>query len=292
MFKNYGTGVGARNKHLESLLEKSSPSIQWVEVITENYLPEPGLPPLLSRQRLRQLREAYPTALHGTSLNLGSTDPLGENYLQRLEALVRETDPMWVSDHLCWTGVGGVSTQDLLPIPYTVEAVDWVVDRIRRVQDRLKRRILIENLSTYVDFKHSEMKEWEFLSEVANRSDCGLLLDLNNVYVNSVNHQFDPLDYLTRIPVERIGQIHLAGHTVKDGYLIDTHDAPVCSQVWDLLKWSVARWGARSTMIEWDGNIPEFERLEQEVDTAARIIRETQILPKSENLMETHALTL
>ncbi len=272
MFQNHGTGVGARNKHFESLVEKRSPSIQWIEVITENFLPEPGLPPLLARQRLRQLREKYPVALHGTSLNLGSTDPLNENYLKRLEALVRETEPIWVSDHLCWTGVGGISTQDLLPIPYTGEAIDWVVNRIQRVQDRLKRRILIENVSTYVDFKHSEMSEWEFLREISDRADCGLLLDLNNVYVNSVNHQFDPLEFLTGIPAGRIGQIHLAGHTVRDGYLIDTHDAPVCPEVWDLLKWSVDHWGARTTMIEWDGNIPEFERLEQEVKTAAEVI--------------------
>jgi uncharacterized protein (UPF0276 family) len=222
----------------------------------------PG-PPL---RNLEKVRRHLPVHLHGVAMSLGSADPLNWNYLQRLKELIDRIQPEIVSDHLCWTGVDGENLHDLLPLPYTEEAITRVADKIIRVQDFLKKRILIENLSSYVTFKHSEMTEWEFIGEIVSRADCGILLDINNVFVSSVNHGFAAKDYLSKLPHERIGQIHLAGHSVQDdGLLIDTHDSSVCDNVWSLYAWYTGRFGVRSTMIERDENIPEWTDLECEV---------------------------
>ena len=222
-------------------------------------------------------------------MNIGSTDPLDLSYLKQLKKLVDRVDPMMISDHCCWTGVNGQNVHDLLPLPFTEEVVKHIASRVAKVQDLLGRRMMLENVSSYLTFTLSEMTEWEFLSEIARRADCGLLLDVNNVYVSSVNHGFDPMDFLNGIPVERVGQMHLAGHStkrLKSGrvYLIDTHDHPVCDEVWALYGKAVERFGVVNTMIEWDAKIPSFQRLEEELGKAARIqnqVRETMSLGKN-----------
>src|SRR3990167_4547356 len=205
---------------------------------------------------LEAVRRRYPVALHGVSLSIGSADPLDPAYLERLKALADRIDPAIVSDHLCWTGVEGGQLHDLLPLPFTEEAIRHVAGRVERVQESLGRRILLENVSAYVTYRHSTMPEWEFLAAVAERSGCGILLDLNNVYVNAYNHQFDPFEYLRRIPGGLVGQFHLAGHTDMGGYLFDTHSRPVIDQVWALYREALTRWGPVTTLIEWDEDIP------------------------------------
>jgi uncharacterized protein (UPF0276 family) len=209
-----------------------------------------------------------PVALHGVSLSLGSTDPLRESYLAELAALAARVDPAWISDHLCWGSSGGHYAHDLLPLPYTEEALTHVAARIARVQDRLGRQILIENVSSYLTYVGSAVPEWEFLAEVARRADCGILLDVNNVYVSARNHGFDPLEYLAGIPVERVGQLHLAGHSDHGTHLLDTHDAPVCDDVWDLYRVALRRFGRVSTLVEWDEHIPELPTLLAEAERA------------------------
>lgn len=264
-FRNKGAGVGLRPAHHRQFLEVRPATVSWVEVISENFMPWKGQALGRSFQTLSRIREDYAVALHGVSLNLGSVDPLDFDYLGRLKTLVDAVDPMLVSDHLSWTGVNGENVHDLLPLPYTEEVLQLVARKIDQVQNFLGRRILVENPSTYLEFRASEMSEPEFIVSLLKLSDCGLLLDVNNVYVSSVNHGFDPIDYLEKIPSERIGQIHLAGHTKKNGYLIDTHDAPVCEEVWELYRWSMDHFGLKSTMIERDGNIPDWNELEQEI---------------------------
>lgn len=262
-----GYGLGVRPQHYDDLLGDLAGSVGWLEALTENYL-VPGGKPLRYLDRLRQ---RYPLVLHGVSLSIGGTDPLDERYLQDLKALTRRVEPAWVSDHLCWTGVAGVNLHDLMPLPFTESVVRHVVCRIDHVQERLGRRIALENVSSYVTFVESEMTEWEFVREVAQRADCLLLLDVNNVHVSSVNHAFDPLAYLRGIPVERVQQIHLAGHREENGFLVDTHDAPVCDAVWRLFEAAVARFGALSTMIERDDRIPELPILLAELEHARNI---------------------
>ena len=263
-----GFGLGLRVDHYEAILAER-PNIDWLEVLTENYL-VPGGKPL---HYLMRFRERYPLALHGVSLSIGSTAPLNRAYLEQLRALAARVEPLWVSDHLCWTGVAGRNTHDLLPLPYTDEALKHVIERVRTVQDILGRRILLENVSSYVAFRDSRLTEWEFLREVALGADCLLLLDVNNIYVSSVNHEFAPLDYLNAIPVDRVQQMHLAGHENHGDYLIDTHDHPVADPVWDLYAAAVRRFGAVSTMIERDANIPPLEELCTEL-AAARAVAE------------------
>ena len=275
MFPNMGFGLGFRPEYHRAILDGKSP-LQWFEVIAENYMVDGGKP----LEHLERLRSLYPIAFHGVAMNLGSVDPLNKKYLHRYKELITRFEPSIISDHLCWTGVNGENTHDLLPLPYRVDTVTLLSDRISQVQNFLGRRILIENLSTYLTFKHSEMSEWEFISEIAKKADCGILLDINNIYVSSVNHGFNPLDYLHAIPKERVGQIHLAGHsklTNENGltYLIDTHDEPVCDEVWDLYRYSCHLLGGRSTMVERDGNFPEYKVIEAEVSKAAKIYHET-----------------
>jgi uncharacterized protein (UPF0276 family) len=256
-----------RPVHYDALLGERKGSVGWLEALTENYL-LPGGKPL---HYLERLRAEYPIVLHGVSLSIGSTDPLNETYLREVRALADRVEPEWVSDHLCWTGVDGVNLHDLMPLPFTETALRHVVSRIAAVQERLARRLVLENVSSYVSFTSSDMTEWEFLREVAERADCHLLLDVNNVYVSSVNHGFDPVSYLRGIPIERVQQFHLAGHRNMGDYLIDTHDAPVCDEVWQLFRAAVARFGALSTMIERDDNIPDLDVLLAEIDRARDI---------------------
>jgi uncharacterized protein (UPF0276 family) len=218
-----------------------------------------------AHQILLKLRKDFPVMLHGVSLSIGSASELDREYLRRLKELVEIVQPHIVSDHLCWTGVDGHNLHDLMPVPYTQEALNLISEKIDAVQNELGRRILIENASSYLEFQSSEMSEWEFLSQVAEKADCGILLDINNVYVSSVNHGFDPKIYLQNIPIERIGQIHLAGHSKMDGYLIDTHDEPICDEVWKLFAWFTQEYGHFSTMLERDGNIPNWSEMEREI---------------------------
>ena len=261
-----GFGLGLRVDHYQAILA-DEPRIDWFEALTENYL-IPGGKPL---HYLMRIRERYPMVLHGVSMSIGSTQPLDYAYLAQLKALAARVEPAWISDHLCWTGIAGRNMHDLLPLPYTEEALANVVERVRTVQDVLGRRILLENVSSYVTYRDSQVSEWEFLREIAQRADCLLLLDVNNIYVSSVNHEFDPLDYLQAIPVDRVQQIHLAGHENHGDYLIDTHDHPVSDPVWELYDAAVRRFGSVSTMIERDDNIPPLEELCSELDAARRL---------------------
>jgi uncharacterized protein (UPF0276 family) len=265
-----GFGLGLRVDHYEAILA-DNPPVDWFEALTENYL-VPGGKPL---DYLMRIRERYPMAMHGVSLSIGSTQPLDRNYLSQVKALAARVEPQWVSDHLCWTGIAGRNMHDLLPLPYTEEALANVVERVRTVQDILGRRILLENVSSYVTYRDSQVTEWEFLSEIARRADCLILLDVNNIYVSSVNHEFDPLDYLNAIPVDRVQQIHLAGHENHGDYLIDTHDHPVPDPVWELYSAAVRRFGSVSTMIERDANIPPLEELCAELDAARQLAERT-----------------
>ena len=265
-----GFGLGLRVDHYETILA-DNPGVDWFEALTENYL-VPGGKPL---DNLMRIRERYPMVLHGVSLSIGSTQPLDRDYLAQLKALAARVEPKWVSDHLCWTGIAGRNMHDLLPLPYTEEALANVVERVRTVQDILGWRILLENVSSYVSYRESQVSEWQFLREIAERADCLILLDVNNIYVSSVNHEFDPLEYLNAIPVDRVQQIHLAGHENHGDYLIDTHDHPVPDPVWELYGAALRRFGNVSTMIERDANIPPLEELCSELDAARQLAART-----------------
>ncbi|MFQ5720165.1 MAG: DUF692 domain-containing protein [Acidobacteriota bacterium] len=264
-----GHGVGLRVPHFERVLAAPT-RVDWFEIISENFMVRGGRP----LDVLARVRRDTPVAMHGVSLSIGTTDPLDESYLDDLAALIDRVEPAWVSDHLCWTGVGGHNTHDLLPLPYTEEALDHVVERVMRVQDRLSRRIALENPSSYLTFTSSTLTEWEFLAAVADRADCGILLDVNNVHVSAHNHGFDAGAYLEAIPTERVWQFHLAGHSDHGTHLLDTHDHPVCDAVWDLYRHAVRRFGKVSTLVEWDGRIPTWDRLEAESLTAKTVAGE------------------
>lgn len=261
-----GFGLGLRPQHYEAILS-SPPRVDWFEALTENYL-VPGGKPL---HYLERVRADYPVVLHGVSLSIAGTDPLDAEYLRQLRALVQRIEPAWLSDHLCWTGVDGTNLHDLLPLPWTEEVLHHVTARVHAVQDFLGTRILLENASSYVGFRASEMTEWEFLARLAHDADCLILLDVNNIYVSGRNLGFEPLDYLDAIPAERVRQIHLAGHTDNGDHIVDTHDAPVAPAVWSLYEHAVARFGAVPTMIERDDHIPVLEALVEELDVARRI---------------------
>ena len=260
-----GFGVGLRAEHYDHVLTEQ-PALDWFEAITENYLDTGGQPLHI----LERVRRDYRLALHGIALSIGSTDPLDDRYLARLRALIERLEPALVTDHLCWTGVAGRKLYDLLPLPYTDETLRHVVERVRQVQDVLGRHIALENPSTYVAFRHSVMAEAEFLAEVANQADCGLLIDVNNVYVSAHNLGFEPYRYLDTIPPDRVAQIHLAGFTDMGSYLFDTHSAPVHEDVWALYRYAVARFGTVATLVEWDADIPPFERVQAEAERARR----------------------
>jgi len=264
-FPFLGFGAGLRRPHYTHVVEQQ-PQMDWFEAISENFMVAGGRP----LQVLEKVRERYPVVLHGVSLSVGSTDPLNREYLKQLSSLAQRFQPAWISDHLCWTGVGDHNLHDLLPLPYTEEALRHIVKRIREVQEILERPILIENVSSYMEFTGSTLSEWEFLAAVAEEADCGILLDINNIYVNAFNHRFDPLVYIDAIPSERVVQFHLAGHSDHGTYLLDMHDHPICEEVWALYKYAVRRFGAVSALIEWDDNIPEFAELAATAEEARR----------------------
>ena len=267
-----GYGLGLRVEHYEELLAGDAP-IDWLEVLSENYMVDGGRP----LDWLARFRERWPLVLHGVSLSIGGSDPLDRDYLARLSALARFAQPAWISDHLCWTGVDGTNLHDLMPLPYTEEALAHVVARVTQVQDTLGRRIALENVSSYVAFHDSQMGEAQFLAEVARRADCLILLDINNVHVSARNHGFDARDYLATIPVDRVQQFHLAGHEDDGDLIIDTHDAPIVDSVWSLYADAVRRFGPVSTLIERDDHIPPLAELIAELDraraTAAPILK-------------------
>lgn len=264
-----GFGLGLRPDYYEEILTHQ-PDLDWFEILTENYL-IPGGKPLYY---LDKIRELYSIVMHGVSLSIASTDPLDIGYLKQLKALALRVEPAWISDHLCWTGVQGLNAHDLLPVPYTGQAIKHVVSKIQHVQDFLGRPILIENVSSYVTYKQSEMPEWDFIVEIVKQSGCYILLDVNNIYVSSVNHQFNPMDYINAMPADRVAQIHLAGHSNHGDYIIDTHDAPVIDEVWDLYASTIRRLGKISTMIERDDKMPPFADLLAEINRARHITRQ------------------
>ncbi len=264
--RDLGHGVGLRLPHFDHLLENPA-GVDWFEIISENFM-MPGGRPLAVLERVRS---QVPVVMHGVSLSIGSHDPLNRDYLRELKALMTRIEPANVSDHLCWGSAGGAYFHDLLPLPYSEEALAHVAQRVGEVQDFLGRRILIENVSSYIEFQASTLTEWEFLAALAERADCGILLDLNNIFVSASNHGYDPRVYLDSIPAERIGQFHLAGHSIYPEYRLDTHDAPICDEVWELYADATRRCGAVPCLIEWDDKIPEFPELAAAAKQAAGI---------------------
>jgi hypothetical protein len=257
---NLGLGVGLRSVHFAHILEHW-PEVDWFEIISENFMDSQGRP----RYVLEQIAERYPVVMHGVSLSIGSSDPLNLDYLRRLKALARAVKPKWVSDHVCWTGVAGRNTHDLLPIPFTEETLCHVVDRVRHVQDFLERPLVLENPSSYIEFRGSTMSEWEFITRLTEETGCGLLLDVNNVYVSSFNHDLDPVEFIQSIPHNRVVQFHLAGHSNYTTHLIDTHDSHVIDPVWELYRLAHRLTGGVSTLLEWDASIPPFPVVHEEV---------------------------
>ncbi len=258
-FSNYGVGIGLRVPHYRHVLEKK-PVVDWFEIISENYMIDGGRPLAI----LDSILEQYRVVQHGVSMYFGSADPLNREHLKRLKALVRRTKTPWLSDHLCWGSVDGRYTHDLLPMPYTFEAARLTAEKIRQVRDFVEVPVVVENVSSYAEFHVSEMTEWEFLNEVVEQADCGILLDVNNIYVSSQNHDFDPHDYLEAVPADRVAQIHIAGHSKFKKYTLDTHDHPVLDKVWNLYARAIERCGPTATLLEWDDSIPSFEEVHAE----------------------------
>ena len=266
-FTEYGVGIGLRIPHYGHILEHR-PAVDWFEIISENFMAEGGRPMAI----LDQILERYRVVQHGVSMYFGSADPLDREHLVRLKALVRRTRTPWLSDHLCWGSVDGTYTHDLLPMPYTWEAVRVTAAKIRQARDFLEVPVVVENVSSYAEFHVSEMTEWEFLAEVVERADCGILLDVNNIYVSSRNHGFDPFTYLNAVPADRVAQIHIAGHSTFEKFLLDTHDHPVLDQVWSLYARAIERCGPTATLLEWDDRIPSFGEVHAEALKANRYL--------------------
>ena len=265
---NLGLGVGLRNQHF-SYLMNHEPEVDWFEIISENFIDNYGY----ARNVLKHLTSVRPVVMHGVSLSIGSTDPLDWDYLKQLKTLADFVQPAWISDHLCWTGVQGVNTHDLLPLPLTEESLRHVSERVRRVQDFLERPLVLENPSSYLEFKESTFTEWSFLTDLASETGCGLLLDVNNVYVSGYNHGFDAEHYIRNIPHDAVVQIHLAGPTDCGRFLVDTHDQPVPARVWELYRLAQELTGGVSTLLEWDANIPDFPELVAELRKAEAALR-------------------
>jgi uncharacterized protein (UPF0276 family) len=268
-FTDYGVGIGLRVPHYDHILSKK-PVVDWFEIISENYMVDGGRPLKI----LDQILDQYRVVQHGVSMYFGSAQPLKRDHLKRIKELTKRTNTPWLSDHLCWGSVDGRYTHDLLPLPYTFEAVRTTAERIRMVQDYLETPIAVENVSSYAEYHESEMTEWEFLNEVVQAADCGILLDVNNIYVSSQNHEFDPMEYVNRIPAERVAQIHVAGHSKFEKYILDTHDHPVLDPVWRLYARAIERCGPTSTLLEWDDNIPTFEEVHAEALKANQFLLE------------------
>jgi uncharacterized protein len=265
---NLGLGVGLRSQHFNYLMHHE-PAVEWFEIISENFIDNYGY----ARRVLERVASQRPVVMHGVSLSVGSTDPLDWDYLKELKALASFVRPAWVSDHLCWTGVAGVNTHDLLPMPLNEESLRHVAGRVRQVQDFLERPLVLENPSSYLEFKDSDIAEWDFLSELARETECGLLLDVNNVYVSGYNHGFDPEHYIRSLPHESVVQIHIAGPTDCGRYLVDTHDQPVPARVWELYRLAQELTGGVSTLLEWDANIPDFPELVAELRKSEAALR-------------------
>ena len=266
-----GFGLGLRPEHYEEIAANPG-RVGWFEALSENYMVPGGRP----MHWLDRIRRDHPMALHGVSLSIGSIDPLDDGYLTDLKALADRVQPLWISDHLCFTGLRGTNMHDLLPLPYTEEALDHVAERVSRVQDRLGRRLVLENVSSYVTYAASELSEWDFIAELSRRADCDILLDVNNVYVSAFNHEFDARAFLRAMPRERVRQFHLAGHTHKGSHIIDTHDHPIVPDVWALYAEAVKLFPDVPTMIERDADIPPYEELLAELDVARRVGGEAQ----------------
>jgi uncharacterized protein len=270
-FTDYGVGIGLRVPHYEHIFSRK-PVVDWFEIISENYMVDGGR----ALQVLDEILDQYRVVQHGVSMYFGSAQPLNREHLKRLKELTRRTKTPWLSDHLCWGSVDGRYTHDLLPIPYTFEAVKTTAARIREVQDFLEIPIAVENVSSYAEFHESQMTEWEFLNEVVEAADCGILLDVNNIYVSSQNHTFNPFDYVNSVPVERVAQIHIAGHSKFEKYILDTHDHPVLDPVWSLYQRTIERVGHTATLLEWDDNIPSFDEVHGEALKANRYLEPTE----------------
>lgn len=273
-FPFLGFGLGLRTDHYNTILE-TKPNLDWFEVLSENYM-IPGGKPL---HYLDKIRANYPCVMHGVSLSIGSTAKIDVDYLRDLRKLADRIQPAWISDHLCWTGAHGQNMHDLLPLPYSEETAKHVAERVKIVQDYLGRQILLENVSSYASYVDSTMTEWEFISQVSEAADCLLLLDVNNIYVSSYNHQFDAKTFIDGVPKNRIQQIHLAGHSNLGDYIIDTHDAPVIDPVWHLYEYAIAKFGAVSTMIERDDHIPALEVLIEELAIARDLTKKAMLHP-------------
>ncbi len=263
----YGVGIGLRVPHYQHIISRK-PGVDWFEIISENYMCDAGRP----LHVLDQILEHYRVVQHGVSMYFGNAARPQRDHLKRLKALTKRTGTPWLSDHLCWGSVDGRYTHDLLPMPYTWEAVKWTAQNIREVQDFVGLPVAVENVSSYVEFHASEMSEWEFLNEVVERADCGILLDVNNIYVSSKNHGFDPYTYLDAVPSERVAQIHIAGHTKFEKYILDTHDHPVLDPVWKMYAHALRRVGRTATLLEWDDRIPTFEEVHREALKANRFL--------------------
>ncbi|MCC4800031.1 hypothetical protein BCT30_01560 [Enterovibrio norvegicus] len=269
-----GFGLGLRTQHYNDFLTAPQP-VDWLEVISDNYMVDGGKPLTM----LDRIRADYPMAMHGVSMSIGSINGLDTDYLKRLKKLEQRIEPMWVSDHLCWTGVHGRKLHDLMPLPFTQEALDVVIRNVHQAQDALQRPLVLENVSSYVEFTSSEMTEWEFLAAIHNATGAKLLLDINNIYVSAFNHGFSSKEFLNGIPIGSVQQFHLAGHQNNGDHLIDTHDHPVCDSVWTLYQQALVRFGETPTMIERDDNIPPLDELLEELDTA-RTVAQAILHPK------------
>ena len=280
-FTDYGVGIGLRVPHYEHILTKK-PVVNWFEIISENYMVDGGRP----LKVLDQILDQYRVVQHGVSMYFGSAQALDREHLKRLKELTRRTNTPWLSDHLCWGSVDGRYTHDLLPLPYTFEAVKTTATRIRQVQDFLEIPIAVENVSSYAEFHESEMTEWEFLNEVVHTADCGILLDVNNIYVSSQNHGFDPFDYVNAVAAERVAQIHVAGHSKFEKYTLDTHDHAVLDPVWQMYARAIDRVGATATLLEWDDRIPSFEEVHNEALKANQYLGGAQALASVPSLSE------
>ena len=272
MNTDYGIGIGLRVPHYQHILEKK-PLVDWFEIISENYMVDAGRP----LHVLDQILEQYRVVQHGVSMYFGNAARPNRDHLKKLKALTKRTQTPWLSDHLCWGSVDGRFTHDLLPMPYTWEAVETTARNIREVQDFIEIPVAVENVSSYAEFHASEMTEWEFLNEVVERADCGILLDVNNIYVSSQNHTFNPLDYVNAVPAERVAQIHIAGHTRYERYILDTHDHPVLAPVWKLYQRAIERCGHVATLLEWDDKIPSFGEVHREALKAAKFLPNAKV---------------
>lgn len=266
-----GVGVGFRSNHFE-YIKQNKPDVSWFEVLIDNYMMDAGS----SLYYLDKAAETYPLTFHGVGMSLGSTDQLNKDYLHKLKELIKQFNPVYVSDHLCWTSVNGYHSHDLLPMPYTDEAIELLVKHIKQAQDFLERRILLENASSYLTFKDSVMEEWEFLKVIVDEADCDILLDINNIYVSSVNHKTDAMAYLKHLPVERVKEMHLAGYTDMGTHLLDTHGEAVHEPVWNLYEEALNKFGSVPTLIEWDNDVPEFCVLEEEAAKAKAIMQKVK----------------